>query len=106
MRSVLFVCFVSVIGWGLAGCDCCGDKDDGATAAARHEATKTYECTACQDKVTWMYNSKGLRTGFKKVEHSCPSCKRAWGANLSTTNTCAECAKTEKMCPTCLAKGG
>ena len=86
-------------GWLISGCRGNGQKTGGETA-------KTYDCPACKDKVSWMYNSKGLPTGFKTVEHTCPSCKRAWWTNLSTTNTCSECARVEKLCPTCLAKRG
>ena len=102
MRTSVWVCALVLGCWALQGC-CCDDKKTGQTAV---ETPKAYNCPACKDKVTWMYNSKGLPTGFKKVEHTCPSCKKAWGANVSSANACGECAKAEKMCPTCMAKGG
>ena len=101
MRSLLLVCAVGILGLALSSC-CESEKSQ----AAAVEQSKTYQCTACKDKVTWMYNSKGLPTGFKKVEHTCPSCKNPWGANLSTASTCGECAKGEKMCPECHKKQG
>lgn len=101
MRNLVLVCALGILGLALSSC--CGSEK---STSAVGEQQKTYACTACKDKVTWMYNAKGLPTGFKTVEHNCPVCKRAWGANVGTASTCAQCAKAELMCQECLKKQG
>ena len=62
----------------------------------------TYACPDCKDTVRYQYHPmKPWITTGKEVTHSCPMCKSAWGSQVSTSNTCAECNKRELACPAC-----
>jgi hypothetical protein len=90
VKRIVLLSTLTLAGWIVAGC----------STTKNAEQAKTYQCPSCKETVTWMYGHKGLPTG-KKVTHECPACKREWGANLSMTSTCADCAAEHKQCPMC-----
>ncbi len=103
MRSLILVCAMGLACFFVPGCKS-GEKGASASDVAASE-NQTYDCPMCKDKVVWSYNTKGLPTG-KTIEHSCPSCKKVWGATLSAGNTCADCGKGDHVCPACAKAGG
>jgi len=101
--------------WGFLGAfsilvaGCAGKDARGGSQVSSQPAT--YTCPSCKESVTWVYGSwpespKGATTARKVVKHECPSCKKEWSGDLSTTTTCAVCAQEHAACPVCLTHGG
>ena len=73
----------------------CSSTDTAAKPAS-------YTCPACKDTVQYQYHpiKPWIVTG-KEITHSCSMCNNAWSSQVSTSNTCAECAKQDLACPVC-----
>jgi len=99
----------TILLWSCAGKDVPGG--DAAAATSTTTATATYACPSCKENISWVYGSwpespKGSITARRVVRHDCPSCRKEWSGNLSTTTTCTACAEQHLACPVCKAHGG
>ena len=96
-KACVLIAVLSLAGWTVVGCSTSPKTSD----------VSTYHCPQCKDTVQWTmpYGSAKGWIKQKEVVHSCPTCKKEWVANISTTNTCSECNQQALVCPVCRAKG-
>ena len=78
----------------------CSQPQPAGGAVAAQMAT----CSMCKESYEYVYSPKGLLLGKKPMKHNCSMCKMEWVAGVNPASTCAECAKTELVCPVCAKK--
>jgi hypothetical protein len=70
------------------------------------DTAQVYKCPTCKEDIRWTTQpGKPWITTGKEVVHSCPSCKKEWAANLSTTSACKDCQQKDLVCPICKQHG-
>ena len=97
MKTFALISVLTIAAWSVYGC---------ASQQRSDETVQTYQCPNCQDTVKWKYHptKSWIKTG-KEVVHSCSSCEKTWGSNLSIESTCNECGKEHLECPMCRKHG-